>query len=95
MKARKTKELWAASYLFSLIMRRIVSALAGKKGENQENIVIPYRKEKLIHQEWWRDFIEMQTNVKDDLGQKAESEKIDPGLVCIWIILYIAEKLTI
>ncbi len=80
MKARKTKELWAASYLFSLIMRRIVSALAGKKGENQENIVIPYRKEKLIHQEWWRDFIEMQTNVKDDLGQKAESEKIDPGV---------------
>lgn len=42
-KARKTREIWAASYLFSLIMRKIVIKLAGEKGENNDKIIVPFR----------------------------------------------------
>lgn len=80
MKARKTSELWAASYLFSLIMRRIVAELAGEDGKNQENIIIPYRKEELIHKEWWRDFVDISSEITDKSVETSRKEKTDPGV---------------
>lgn len=39
--ARKTRELWGASYLFSYMMKEIIKDLM-EKGINKENIIIPY-----------------------------------------------------
>jgi CRISPR-associated protein Cmr2 len=39
--ARKTRELWGASYLFSYMMKEIIDGLL-EKGINKENIIIPY-----------------------------------------------------
>lgn len=39
--ARKTRELWGASYLFSYMMKEIIKDIL-QKGINKENIIIPY-----------------------------------------------------
>ena len=46
--ARKTRELWGASYLFSYMMKEIIKNLL-ENGINQENIIIPYALDLELH----------------------------------------------
>ena len=47
MKARKTRELWAASYLFSYLMKKLIIALKVK--DNNIEIIIPFTDDNLLN----------------------------------------------
>ncbi len=52
MKAKKTRELWAASYIFSFMMKQLVLLIEGKNGELPDEIqrkfLIPFLNDKSI-----------------------------------------------
>ncbi|KAA6331330.1 hypothetical protein EZS27_020051 [termite gut metagenome] len=40
--AKKTREIWAASFIFSMLMKKIIDGILKENKDNKNNIIIPY-----------------------------------------------------